>query len=224
VSIDTARLRALKAAATPGPWTLEQYEHNSEELCGVQVSSAAGVLFDSLNAEWTMGCRMPPEDSESKWSETGQHVNNLKLAVEAVNALPGLLDEVERLRAHKARMESDDHHVAWLKYKQHPNGYATIHIAASDERGAFKVHRWPDSRLDARERDIAALERELDARHRDITLWSKECARLRTALEQIANRSELDAVLMRNEPQKIAKAALNPKEATDAAADQSRAY
>jgi hypothetical protein len=96
---DTARLRALLEAATPGPWTLEQYEHNSEELCGVQVSSAPGVLFDSLNAEWTMGCRMPPEDSESKWSEAGQHVHNLKLAAEAVNALPGLIEENERLRA-----------------------------------------------------------------------------------------------------------------------------
>lgn len=83
MSADIAKLRELLAEAPPAPWTVTQgtpsmsgskWTIRREDVPGIRVSGHT----------YGHGC----------------HVENLIVA--AVNALPELLDEVERLRAEKA--------------------------------------------------------------------------------------------------------------------------
>lgn len=88
-----ADLRALTAAATPGPW-------NADGL-----TLRPGTIWDTKG-----------DDIARAWSQA-----DANLIVAAVNALPALLDEIDRLRAvaglaEEALAATGDHHTL-------PNGY-----------------------------------------------------------------------------------------------------
>ena len=78
---DTARLLALLEAATPGPWFVrddkfKELQIRQSDSKGLQIRQADGSLIVATVNEAAA-----------------------QLIAEAVNALPGLIEEVERLRA-----------------------------------------------------------------------------------------------------------------------------
>jgi hypothetical protein len=110
VSPDTAALRALLDSATPGPWEVYHGYSGAQNIAQMRstdrtVSVAAEKVISTKRGD------VPP------WERT---MPNAQLIVAAVNALPELLDEIDRLRdSHKmtaalledALARSGDHHV-----------------------------------------------------------------------------------------------------------------
>jgi hypothetical protein len=96
----TDRLRALLAKATPGPWTV------ADET----------VIWTALHdpVETTYDIGYPVADVRrsknilggSRWPD-GQPEANAALIAESINALPGLLAELDRLRDRADAAEAD---------------------------------------------------------------------------------------------------------------------
>jgi hypothetical protein len=91
MKVDTTKLRQLlKAADGPPPWTIEG---------GIYIYAKRGMIadrmggFESVDATLTLALRM------RGFGRGADREANLRLVVEAVNALPALLDDVDRLRA-----------------------------------------------------------------------------------------------------------------------------
>ena len=89
--VDTEKLRALLAAATPGPWecVLSGPAPRIEAVDKRRGMRAAGDPHPVI-------ARMPKDHAPDS--------ANGDIIAAAVNALPELLDEVERLRARKAEL------------------------------------------------------------------------------------------------------------------------
>jgi len=92
------RLRALLAEATPGPWRLDERIGIVAVYAGPLRNCLAGEEFvHSANGTWV--------GDPGHWEMDPQRVATATLIIEAVNALPALLDVVEaaaemrRLRA-----------------------------------------------------------------------------------------------------------------------------
>lgn len=81
--VDIEKLRALLAAATPGPWKASIY-YDDGQPSGVDVESESGSVCD------VRGRQLATEDAA--------------FIAASRDALPALLAEVERLRARKAEM------------------------------------------------------------------------------------------------------------------------
>lgn len=85
---EITNLRDLMRAATPGPWVLEDKERSN---------------LVSNGEVWV----------EAVVARNYQEINDAALIVAVVNALPGLLDEVERLRADAARLDHIEKHARY---------------------------------------------------------------------------------------------------------------
>lgn len=97
--IDVAKLRALLAAATPGPWT-----EDDGSLYGPNDGAVAHIArHASMHTVLATG-------------EDWKHADAALIAA-AVNALPGLLDQLEALRAERDRMSTQaaerERHLSW---------------------------------------------------------------------------------------------------------------
>ena len=86
---DINQLRDLLRAATPGPW--KNHTHEEDEGSDWATISATPVVARS-GYKWT------PTVGVCDGGDSVENAKNAALIVSAVNALPGLLDEVERLR------------------------------------------------------------------------------------------------------------------------------
>ena len=105
MTIDIADLRAKHAAATPGPWAAQDYMFPGladEGRTRIRLTDAEDSLDENIAGT------VLPEDAE--------------LIVAAVNALPALLDELERLRAFvdSLGVDADEYHDGewWDGYRQ----------------------------------------------------------------------------------------------------------
>lgn len=88
MATDTARLRALLEAATPPPWKGDRYDGTIKY--SVLGGDKGQYYVFSIN-------HSPGEDFDANVFNYGDEDETLML--EAVNALPGLIAETERLRA-----------------------------------------------------------------------------------------------------------------------------
>lgn len=86
---DINQLRDLLRAATPGPW--KNHTHEEDEDSDWATISATPVVARS-GYKWTLTVGV------CDGGDSVENAKNAALIVSAVNALPGLLDEVERLR------------------------------------------------------------------------------------------------------------------------------
>jgi len=86
---DTQKLRELLAKATPGPW------ENSNGHIG---------LYIEERPEWSAIANVEHHPDQGASADEGN--SNAALIVAAVNALPDLLDEVERLRKPAQELEA----------------------------------------------------------------------------------------------------------------------
>lgn len=86
---DINQLRDLLRAATPGPW--KNHTHEEDEGSDWATISATPVVARS-GYKWT------PTVGVCDGGDSVENAKNATLIVAAVNALPGLLDEIERLK------------------------------------------------------------------------------------------------------------------------------
>ena len=95
---DTARLRALLEAATPRPWKGDRYDGTIKYA----------VLGGDNRQYFVFGINYGGDLDEAGYKVFNYGNEDETLMLEAVNALPGLIDEVERLRAALAAKEEHD--------------------------------------------------------------------------------------------------------------------
>lgn len=100
MTIDRGHLRALDAAATPGPWET-QWDIGEGTLEVLAGSALPGPDGDRSGSYFTTDMILEREDV---WEEDDgdQHAANAELIAAARNALPVLLDEIDRLEARLA--------------------------------------------------------------------------------------------------------------------------
>lgn len=126
------KLRTLLAKASPLPWERDITESegtygsgpdarsgfNSQQMLVERPGGSSAVLFDSVNST-TVEVHDELDDEDIPGSAfDGVALNNFKLIETAINALPALLGEIERLSAQSAsRTNSDstqcDHYWRW---------------------------------------------------------------------------------------------------------------
>jgi hypothetical protein len=108
--IDIAELRAKLAIATPGPWMYD----DDGEVVGIEDDEGEIVFSQQvIGTHWPHGA-----PTRQLYMESG----DAELIVAAVNALPALLDELERLRAFvdSLGVDVDEYHDGewWDGYRQ----------------------------------------------------------------------------------------------------------
>ena len=90
---DTEKLRELLAAATRGPWHVEADPGSTCAECGEDCDTEAALIRSTAT---TGGVALVMVDDRAQ--------SNAALIVEAVNALPSILSDLDRLRAENAEM------------------------------------------------------------------------------------------------------------------------
>lgn len=108
---DLARLRALLAAATPGPWRAGMSWAGRCKLPHQHHGSVSGCVYEPelMRLPGHIAAGVPATNVAGMWDyeEGGVRLDaDATLIAEAVNALPALLDEVEALRAEVARLQA----------------------------------------------------------------------------------------------------------------------
>lgn len=179
MTLDLALLRRLLAAATPGPWTVAKSDANSYLTRHYYVAAPLPEIRGVPVSLWDAGGLAAQPDAE--------------LIAAAVNALPELLDEVERLRS--------VYFVEWCHFGPYRQDVLTQNQALSEvtsERDALRaeVESWRDQvgvakrqrneALAARERAIRCLEDQ--TARADVAAFERdalraEVGRLRRALQ-----------------------------------------
>lgn len=86
--LDLEKLKALEAAATPGPWIGQREYDGSRTICQVRATE-------------TLLCVNRRDSGGPTWKKTEE---NCALIAKARNALPELIAEIEHLRAENARL------------------------------------------------------------------------------------------------------------------------
>lgn len=105
MTIDIPRLRALLAAASPGPWecSLDCFDHPPDH------DIEACVSDDSTSFLFTAATDVMNEGDGSQWGRARESTvyANAALIAAARNALPQLLDAVESLQRYLANTEAE---------------------------------------------------------------------------------------------------------------------
>lgn len=90
MALDLEKLKALEAAATPGPWrACEAMRDEGRCSCGLVGQDDGGIIADFGPDELIADCGGPMRETRPV---------NASFVAAARNALPGLIAEVERLR------------------------------------------------------------------------------------------------------------------------------
>jgi hypothetical protein len=114
----SAELRGLLAKATPGPWEVDSEHDGDAEYGGgpdpdrgyanfIVFDGKGHIVCDTLNSDAKCIEEEPHSDEDgyrSAWDGIGKA--NAALIVAAVNALPGLLDHIDRLTDDNVRLRA----------------------------------------------------------------------------------------------------------------------
>lgn len=161
MTVDCTGLRTLLGLATPGPW-----EHSDQGVYGVSIQAPSG--------------------SVAQWDDLPLSEEDAALITATINALPALLDEIERLRAFGEKVNVIRNSIIGLQ-KINWSEHIYPLVAALEAAG------FPGEDYDTARARIGTLLERTRVAERSTKLWKGLARRLLNRIKEQAIRATLAA-------------------------------